>query len=112
MQKLFFIALFIVTLLACQDREAEPIIVPGWIKPRLVELTNSEECNGCRVQRWTYNEEYFYHLYCDDWSCLDCEVYHYDGTPVEWDVTVDHADFNANKHRPILIWECGDDLDL
>lgn len=111
MQKLFYIALFIVALMACEDREPEPIFVPNWIKPQLVELENSGSCNGCKVQRWTYNEEYIYYFYCDDQSCLDCGYFHYDGTSIEWGVTVDHADFDANKHRPVLVWECGDELD-
>ncbi|MDX8338301.1 hypothetical protein SLH46_03830 [Draconibacterium sp. IB214405] len=110
MRKLFYILVFIVALFACESHEPEPILIPEWLKPQLAELESSDKCYGCRVQRWTYNEEYFYHLYCDYWSCSDCEIYHYNGTPVEWGVTVDHADFDANKHRPILIWECGDEL--
>lgn len=111
MQKFLYISLIIVALLACEDREPEPIIVPEWIEPRLAELENSGECDGCQVQRWTYNEEYFYVLYCSYWSCLNCEVYHYDGTLVEWGETVDPVDFDINKHRPIKIWECDDELD-
>ncbi|WP_347838899.1 hypothetical protein [uncultured Draconibacterium sp.] len=110
MRKIFYISLFIVALVACEDREPEPIIVPNWLKPQLSELESSGNCVGCRVQRWTYNEEYFYHLYCDYWSCLDCVMFHYDGTPVEWGVTVDQADFYDKRHRPQLIWECGDEL--
>lgn len=111
MRKLFYIAVFIVALFACDDHEPEPILVPEWLKPRLTELENSGNCYGCQVQRWTYNEEYFYHLYCGYWSCSNCEVYHYDGTLVEWAVSVDPVDFDANKHRAVLVWECGDDLD-
>ncbi|WP_320110753.1 hypothetical protein [Draconibacterium orientale] len=111
MRKLFYIMLFFLALLSCEDREPEPIVVPNWLKPRLVELENSGECYGCRVQRWTYNGEYFYHLYCDYWSCSNCEVYKSNGTLVEWGVTADPVDFEANKYRPTIVWECGDELD-
>ncbi|KJF44502.1 hypothetical protein [Draconibacterium sediminis] len=111
MRKLLYIALFIVAMLACEDREPEPIIVPSWMKAQLAELEDSGNCYGCRVQRWTYNEEYFYHLYCDHWSCSNCEVYHNNGTLVEWGVTVDPVDFDSLKYRPTIVWECGDELE-
>ncbi|WP_303921760.1 hypothetical protein [Draconibacterium sediminis] len=111
MRKLLYIALFIVAMLACEDREPEPIIVPSWMKAQLAELEDSGNCYGCRVQRWTYNEEYFYHLYCDYWSCSNCEVYHNNGTLVEWGVTVDPVDFDSLKYRPTIVWECGDELE-
>lgn len=111
MRKLLYIALFIVAMLACEDREPEPIFVPSWMKAQLAELEDSGNCYGCRVQRWTYNEEYFYHLYCDYWSCSNCEVYHNNGTLVKWGVTVDPVDFDSLKYRPTIVWECGDELD-
>lgn len=103
---LFFVAL---TILSCEEREPDPILVPEWLHPRLQELEAGGDCFGCTVQRWTYNEEYFYHLYCSYWSCSDCEIYHHDGRPVDWEL-IDRVDFNANKYRPVKVWECGDEL--
>lgn len=99
----------ILVLAACQDREPDPIIIPDALKPRLLELEKSGDCFGCTVQRWTYDDAFFYHLYCSYWSCSDCEIYKFDGTLVDW-ADIDRADFEANKHRPEKIWECGDEL--
>jgi len=104
---IFFLGL---ALFSCENREPNPIVVPDWIKPRLQELENSGDCFGCTVQRWTYNDEFFYHVYCGYWSCSDCEIYHYNGDLVVWGEDIDPVDFNANKSRPKIIWECGDDL--
>lgn len=104
-----FILIFCFSI-SCEDREPDPVITPEWLKPQLAELEDSGECEGCSVQRWSYNEQYFYHFYCDYWSCSDCEVYHFDGTKVEWGVSVDPVDFNKYKRRPVLVWQCGDDL--
>ena len=112
MRILFYVALFIVVLLACETREPEPIVVPSWIKSQLVELQDSGSCDGCRLQRWTYREEHIYHLYCNDESCLDCGYFHNNGTPVEWGITINHADFDSTRYRPTIVWECGDELDF
>lgn len=109
MKKILVIFFMVIMMVSCEDREPEPILVPEWMHTRLQELEDGGNCIGCTVQRWTYNEEYFYHLYCSYWSCLDCEIYHYDGTPIDWDL-IDPVDFNANKHRPVKVWECGDEL--
>ena len=109
MKRYMFLLFLLVAFISCEDREPQAVLVPEWIKPRLAELDNSGDCVGCTVQRWTYREEYYYHLYCNYWSCLDCEIYRYDGTLVDWTL-IDHADFDANKSRPAKIWECGDEL--
>lgn len=110
MKKILALLFVIFIFSACENREPDPIVVPNWLKPRLTELENSGDCYGCTVQRWTYEEEFFYHVYCSYWSCLDCEVYRYNGDLVTWDGDIDHADFDANKTRPEIIWECGDEL--
>lgn len=94
-------------LLTCEERETEEITTPAWIETRLTELENSGDCFGCTLQRWTYNNEYYYHLYCNHWSCSNCEVYRYNGDKVVWGENVDPADYEKNKHRPVKIWECG-----
>lgn len=98
-----------IALSACEDREPEKLVVPDALKSRLIELEQSGNCNNCLLQRWTYKEDYYYHLNCGDSPCLDCEVYLFDGTLVDW-TKVDRVDYEANKHRPEKIWECGDEL--
>uniref|UniRef100_UPI0032175118 hypothetical protein n=1 Tax=uncultured Draconibacterium sp. TaxID=1573823 RepID=UPI0032175118 len=97
-------------MISCEEREREEVLIPSWLKPRLIELENSGECIGCTVQRWTYKDENFYHVYCGIWSCIDCEVYRYNGDLVVWGENIDQLDYEKNKHRPVKIWECGDDL--
>ncbi|WP_167617632.1 hypothetical protein [Maribellus sediminis] len=104
MRKLYFIVLLLLAFIACEDREPDPVVIPVWLEARISELEDSG-CVGCNIRRYTYKEEYFYHVYCNYWSCIDCEIYHYDGEPVDWEYT-DRADFWANKNRTLLLWEC------
>ncbi len=109
-KKIFYILVLVMAFVSCENREPLTVETPEWLTPRLLELENSGDCHGCTVQRWTYDDQFYYHVYCSYWSCLDCEVYHYDGKLVVWGETVDQADYEANKHRPEKIWECGDEL--
>ncbi len=104
MHKFYFIALLILFFVACQDREPDPVLTPVWLEARIAELEDSG-CTGCNIKRYTYQEEFYYHVYCNYWSCIDCEIYHFDGEPVNWEYT-DRADFWANKSRTLLLWEC------
>ncbi len=111
MKKYICIMFVFFALTACEEREPEPVIIPEWLKTRLTELESSGDCHLCTVQRWTYNDEFFYNFYCSHWSCIDCEIYRYDGRLIDWETTlIDRIDFAQNKTRPMIIWECGDDL--
>jgi hypothetical protein len=95
---------------SCEDREADNTGVPVWLQSQLKELEDSGECDGCTLQRWTYDDDYYYHLYCSNWSCSDCVIYDTDGNLVVWGEEIDHLDYEQNKYRPIKIWECGDEF--
>lgn len=110
MKKILVVLFFAFAVFSCEDREPEEVTIPDWLKPRLEELENSGECHDCKVQRWTYNDAYFYHIYCGHWSCIDCEVYWHNGEKIVWGEGIDHADYEQNKHRPMVIWQCGDKL--
>jgi len=107
---LYTLLLLSLFLINCEKREAEVIVIPIWMEARLLELEDSGQCYGCTLQRWTYNNEYYYHLYCNYWSCSNCEVYRFNGDKVVWGENVDAADYEANKHRPLKLWECGDEI--
>jgi len=94
-------------MLACEDRTPDPTTIPVWLEPRIEELEASS-CPGCKVTRVTYNDEYFYHVYCNSWSCLYCEVYHYNGDAVDW-TAMDQADFLAKLSHPVIIWKCSEE---
>ena len=104
MRKLQILIFFLLTFAACENREPDPVITPVWLEARIAGLEEGG-CQGCSVKRYTYKEEYFFHVYCNYWSCYDCEIYRYDGTLVDWEI-INHQDFDKNKARPILIWEC------
>lgn len=110
MRKFYFIILLFLLAIACEKREAEPVEVPVWLESRITEL-DSSDCTGCSITRYTYMEEYFYQVYCNHWSCVNCEVYHYNGALVVWGDDVDPADFDQNKTRPVKIWECNSDAE-
>jgi hypothetical protein len=110
MRKLYLILTFIFMLLACEEHQPAPVVIPVWLKMQIQEMIDGGDCEGCTVQRWTYNNEYFYHIYCNYWSCSNCEIYRYNGLKVVWGEDFDPADFEKNKQRPIKLWECGDEL--
>lgn len=107
MKKAQILILLFWAFVACEDREPDPVITPAWLETRIAGIEENG-CEGCSVRRYTYNEEYFYHIYCNHWSCYDCEIYRSDGARVDWEV-VDHQDYDKNKTRSVLLWECNTD---
>lgn len=106
---LFFFA--IILLFSCKEREPVEPRIPDWLKPRLEELENSGDCNGCTVQQSTYKGEYYYHLYCSYWSCSHCEVYYYNGTLVEWSEEFPLGNWLENRTKIDILWQCGDEIE-
>ncbi len=112
MKCLRYIVISFCFLVSCEDRSVNEPTIPDWLKPRLEELETSGVCLGCTVQRSTYNNEYFYDVYCSYWSCLYCEVYSNDGTVVEWSESFPLSDWLENRTRLLILWECGDELNI
>ncbi len=104
MRNLQILAALLFIFIACEDREPAPVVIPNWLESRIAELEESA-CPGCNVTRYTYEEAFYYQVYCNYWSCSDCEIYHYDGVAVDWEI-MDKADFMQNRTRPVLMWEC------
>ncbi|MEN8117771.1 MAG: hypothetical protein ABFS16_12370 [Bacteroidota bacterium] len=104
--KLLYLASFLSLLfISCEERVPAEVVIPAWLQPRIEELESSEHCNICEVQRSTYLEEHYFHVYCGHWSCMYCEVYHYDGRLVDWEET-SLTDFLENRTNLKIIWEC------
>jgi hypothetical protein len=110
MKNLLIVFFIVISAVSCENREQAPKIVPSWLQPRLEELENSGNCYGCSVQRSTYENEYYYHLYCSYWSCSHCEVYRQDGTIVEWSEEFPLSSWLEKRQQVILIWKCGDEI--
>ncbi len=111
MKRIAFFFLFFLLVVGCEEREAQKIDKPAWLVEKIQEMFPDGDCEGCRVQRWTYNEGLFFQIYCSHWSCSNCEVYYFNGEKVIWGDDIDPADFEASKHRPVIVWECGDDVE-
>ncbi len=106
-----FCFLFLLAMVSCEERIPDPVLTPNWLKLRIAELEQQEGgCTGCKIVRYTYNEEFFYWTQCNNSSCFDCEIYYYNGEQVNWDL-IDKADFDKSKDRPVILWECGETID-
>jgi hypothetical protein len=101
----FILLAFITTLFACEERLPEEPTVPEWLQPRIEELEASDNCIGCTIKRTTYLDEYYFHVYCNFWSCSHCEVYHHDGQLVNWE-EINFADFLEKQVNTTIIWQC------
>ncbi len=110
MRKLIYISLFVISFVSCENREPENPEIPSWLLPRLTELSDSTSCEGCTLQRSTFNSLYYYDLYCNTSSCVYCEVYDYRGDLVEWGEDFPLSDWLENRTKVIILWECGDEL--
>lgn len=103
-RKIVIICVGLLFFAACENREPEPVVTPEWLETRIAEL-EADDCTGCSIKRYTYNEAYFYHVYCNYWSCYNCEIYYSDGTLVDWS-QIDPYDFDTNKSEQIVLWKC------
>lgn len=111
MKKLLILLFVAIVVTSCENREPAEHLIPEWINPRLIELENTDACHGCTLQQSTYNDEFYYHLYCSYWSCSHCEVYRYDGTLVEWSEDFPLSDWLENRTQLNILWQCGDELE-
>lgn len=106
MKNLLLLPLLLFFLVSCQKDELNTEI-PEWLQPRIEELDKSSNCFDCELTRYTFNDEFYYHIYCGYWSCLYCELYNKNGNLVEWGVT-DFNDFMSEKKDELVIWSCSE----
>ncbi len=98
-----FLFLFI---LACKKEETHVNKdIPDWLLPKIESLENSGHCYDCSVTRITFNEEFYYHLYCGYWSCMYCQLYDKNGKLIDW-ANEKYSDFISKKKDEIVIWKC------
>ena len=108
MSRLFFIILVLVLFqFSCNKEETPPLEVPDFLHPQIEELENSGECYGCTITKISFNNSFYYHLYCGYWSCMYCNLYDNNGNLVQWEQE-EFSDFLENKTVEQVIWKCGD----
>ena len=98
---------FILIAFSCED-EIQPRntpIIPVWLETRIAELEAESNCNGCVAKQINIEQEIYYHVYCNHWSCSHCEVYMPDGSLVNWEEQ-SLSDFLQNQTRSIILWKC------
>lgn len=110
MNRVFIVVVFILLVCACEEREVQDPQVPEWLQPRVTELENSGECFGCTLRRITFQDRFYFHIYCSYWSCSHCEVYEEDGTLVDWK-KMDFNEFLTEQTSPVILWECAKSTD-
>ena len=61
--------------MSCEKEDTPNTEIPEWLQPRIEELENFDFCFDCSLTQITYQDEYYYHIYCGLWSCMYCELY-------------------------------------
>ena len=105
MRHFYFISFLLLFFISCEKEESLNTEVPEWLQPRLEELANSGQCYGCAVTRITFDNEYYYHLYCGYWSCMYCQLYDSSGKLVEWSAD-NFNSFLSEKKDEVVLWTC------
>lgn len=107
MKPYFLLLLIVIIFCSCSKDEISESEIPEWLEPRIEELENTEQhCWSCNITRYTYNDEFYYNIYCGYWSCMYCKFYNSEGTLVSELSEFDFNNFIANKQGEIIIWEC------
>jgi hypothetical protein len=107
MKKYFLISFLLLLFISCEKEESLNTEVPEWLQPELEELEKSGKCYDCSVTRITFENEFYYHLYCGYWSCRYCKLYNKNGKLVDWSDTK-FSDFLENEKDETVIWYCSD----
>lgn len=75
--------LFILAALAaCQKEQLDS--KPEWLAAKVDELIDDQFCDITTVTVYEYEGAYYYHIYCQVWSCLFCNVYDADGNQISF----------------------------
>ena len=90
MKQLFILWILVnLLLVACNknsDDEMELEAFPGSLELAINDLRSQDNlCDICTVEIIEFNNKKYYHLYCQIWSCLYCNVYDVDGNKVTFD---------------------------
>ena len=107
MNKSVLLIIFILLIVSCDKEESPSPEVPDFLRPQIEELENSGECYGCTITKISYNNSFYYHLYCGYWSCMYCNLYDNKGDQVQW-AQEEFSDFLEHKTDEEVIWKCGD----
>ena len=105
MKNLYLISFLFIFLVSCEKEETISSDIPEWLQPRIEELENLEHCFDCSLTRITFNNEFYYHIYCGLWSCVYCEMYDKNGKLVNWSAD-NFNNFLSEKKDEVVLWSC------
>lgn len=94
-------------LLSCQKEEFLDSEIPQWLKPRIEEINNSDQCKLYFVDRYMYKNKYYYDVVNTGINCILCEVYDSQGNLVNFEENEDIVFLNKRYDRK-TIWICPD----
>lgn len=89
--KHFFLLWVLLNLLfvACNDDKDEEQALetfPESLQLAITDLQSSDNmCDICTVEIIEFNGKNYYHLYCQIWSCVYCNVYDVNGNDVSFE---------------------------
>jgi hypothetical protein len=107
MKSIFILFLFSLFFFSCNKEETPEPEIPQWLNTKIEEFENTEQhCWSCEITRYTYNNEFYYNLYCSYWSCMFCQFYNQNGQLVSEIETFDFEDFNSSSKDEKVIWNC------
>ena len=108
MKNLYLISILFIFLSSCEKEEKKDSFnsdIPEWIIPQIEELENAGHCSLCSLTRITFNNEFYYHVYCGIWSCMYCYLYDSSGELVDWSAD-NFNTFLSEKKDEVVLWTC------
>jgi hypothetical protein len=83
----FILILLLIGLGSCKkDEISTSDQFPAWLQAKITELV--PEQNLCEITEVTiieYNGAKYYHIYCEIWSCMYCQLFDGNGNRPNWD---------------------------
>ncbi|MBT3385468.1 MAG: hypothetical protein HN778_19120 [Prolixibacteraceae bacterium] len=105
MKNLYPILFLFIFLVSCEKEENTISEIPEWLQSQIEELENSEYCFDCSLTKITFNNEFYYHIYCGFWSCMYCKLYDPNGELIDWS-SDNFNNFLSEKKDEVVLWTC------
>jgi len=110
MVKMFLIfSLFFFTMISCQSNLVESFIyerdTPEWLKVKIDSISTQKYYIGSVVNRYKWNNNYFFEFTIPFSSCILCELYYYDGTKTDFLNDNSVQNYLNNRTDKVLVWK-------
>jgi hypothetical protein len=103
MKRIIFISsLLLLLVFGCQKDSGK---IPQWLKITIDSISTIQEYEGTTVYRYTWKNEYLYHIEIPISTCTYCELYNQSGTKIIFASDDQFRDFLDNKTDQEVLWE-------